>query len=134
MSKSTVKPALPSNNRYAWQAFRNLAQVYNINFEFNDKNEIGFEREQFMRLMDLYALLFNSVQIYSDRFVVGFRTDYLRPGTHLLGAFMLFEDRYRIQSRFDDNGKKAWFDNDGFTKLVQDIISWSSSGGPMQIC
>jgi len=124
----------PGCNYSVWRAFTHMSRVYDINFEFNTKGEIGFEREQFMRLMDLYSLIFNSVKVDSALYVQGFRTDHLQPGTHLLSAFIIFEDRYNISSRFDDGGQIAWFDSKEFTKLISDLLLWESHGGPMRIC
>jgi hypothetical protein len=124
----------PDRNYSTWRAFLHLSRVYDINFQFNTKGEVGFEREHFMRLMDLYALVFNSVKVDSPLYIQGFRTQYLEPGTHLLSAFIMFEDRYNISSRFDDGGTLAWFDSGEFTKLISDLLLWESYGGPMKIC
>lgn len=124
----------PARNYSTWRAFLHLSRVYDIGFKFNTEGEVGFEREQFMRLMDLYALIFNSIKIDSSLYIQGFRTQYLEPGTHLLSAFIMFEDRYNISSRFDDNGAVAWFDSDKFTNLISDLLLWESYGGPMKIC
>jgi len=124
----------PSRNYSTWRAFLHLSCVYNISFQFNTKGEVGFEREQFMRLMDLYSLIFNSIPVDSSLYVKGFRTEYLEPGTHLLSAFIMFEDRYQISSRFDDGGTIAWFDSGEFTNLISDLLLWESQGGPMKIC
>lgn len=137
MSKGKDKLTMllaPKRNFSTWRAFVHLSRIYDINFEFNTKGEVGFEREQFMRLMDLYSFVFNSVVIDSSMYIQGFRTKYLQPGTHLLSAFIMFEDRYNIESRFDDGGKMAWFDSDEFTNLISDLLMWESYGGPMKIC
>lgn len=128
------EPLYPKRQYHIWKAFQHLARHFRITFTFNTKGEVGFEREQFMRLMDLYSFLYNSIELDSYRYVCGFRTEYLRPGTHLLSAFILFEDRYKIESRFDDSGKIAWFDSDGFTDLIHDMIHWHGYGGPTILC
>lgn len=124
----------PKRNYSVWRSFTHLARVYDIDFEFNTRGEIGFEREHFMRLLDLYSLVFNSIPVDSGLYVQGFRTEHLQPGTHLLSAFIIFEDRYDIESRFDDSGLKAWFDSDKFTQFVSDLLMWEAYGGPMKIC
>ena len=137
MSKSKREIPMMASTRVnyaAWKAFANLSYVYDIKFEFNTNGEVGFEREQFMRLMDLYSLIFNSIRVDSSLYIHGFRTDHLQPGTHLLSAFIIFEDRYNISSRFDDGGQIAWFDSKEFTKLISDLLLWEAHGGPMKIC
>jgi hypothetical protein len=105
--------------------FKNLLSTVNIDMKQKSGSnfDIGFDREDFMRLMDFYTLVVNGIDADSELYVFAFRTDNLTPGTHLLSTFIVFEERYGLQVKFSDDGKTAYFNSGMFVKFVRELLN-----------